>query len=107
VQQHRHAALSNGDSPLAQELMHLGHTALFAGTQLADEGDDVQAELALGQRPRPGFFRDHGPMILRAGRVHTLPDPNRQAPEPVEAYHRAMVMIRHPQAVPTRAALFA
>ncbi len=87
--------------------MHLGHTALVAGPQLANEGDDVQAELAVRQRPGSRFFRDHGPRILRAGRVHTLPDPNRQAPEPVEAHDRTVVVIGYPQALLTRTALFA
>jgi hypothetical protein len=103
VQQHPHAALGDRNSPLRQQLVDLGHTALLTRPLLADEGNDVEAELALGQRPGPGFFRDHRPRILRAGRVHTLPDSDGQAPEPVEAYDRAMVMIGHPHALPTRA----
>ncbi len=107
VQQHGHAALSNGDAALAEPLMELGHAALVAGAQLANEHNDVQAERALRQRPRPGFLRHHRPMILRAVRVHTLPHPQCQAPEPIEAHHRAMVMVGDPQPLPTRAALLA
>src|SRR5258707_13105271 len=72
---------------------------------MPNERDDVEPKLALRQRPGAGFFGHIRAMILRAGSVHTVPDPDGQAPEPIEAHDRAMVMIGHPQPLSTRATL--
>src|SRR5262249_45260896 len=100
VQQDRHATLRNVHATPAQDRVDLGHTALLTRPQLADEGDDVEAEFALRQRPGPRFLRDIRAMILRARRIDTLPHPDGQAPESIEAHDRAMVMVGHPQPLP-------
>jgi hypothetical protein len=96
VQEHRHAPFGDRDPAREQGLVDLRHAALLARAQLANERDDVEAKLALGQRPGARFFGHVRATILRAGRGHTAANTHGQAPEPVEAHDRAMVMIGHP-----------
>lgn len=76
-----------------------------AGTLLANEGDDVKAKFALRQRLGTGFLRHNGSMILWTCRIHTVPNTQSQAPEPVEPHNGAVMMIGHPHMLPTRATL--
>jgi hypothetical protein len=68
MQQHRHAALGDLYPALPQRLVDLGHAALLTGAQLADGGDDVQAELAVRQRPGARFF-GHVRAVIRGDTV--------------------------------------
>src|SRR5690242_9334824 len=80
--------------------MDLGHTALLAGPQLADERDHVEAELALGQHPGAQLLRHIGAMILRTRPLATGAHMQRQPPEPIQADHRPAIRVGHPHEVP-------
>jgi len=69
LQQIRRAALGNGETAPDERLMDLGHAAMLSAAQLPNQGDDIQAELAMWQRPVPLFLGAVGPVVEEAGGV--------------------------------------
>ena len=64
---------------LAQAAVDLGHAAVLAVAQGADQGDDVEAELVLRQHDRPLGLRPVGPAMAGAARVLAAADLQPQA----------------------------
>ncbi len=57
----------------------LGHAAMFGIAQGPDQGDDVEAELALRQSPGTLVFRTVAPMIELAVAIGTAADRHDEA----------------------------
>src|SRR5207247_3865347 len=81
--------------------MHFGHTAVVAKTPLTEQGNHLQAEFAMRQRPAPFFFRSITLMKARTVRLDTLTDYQGQFPQTRERGDRAMALIGHPQRLAT------
>src|SRR6266566_7934863 len=97
-----HTALRNADATRYQGLVHFGHTAVFAKTPLANQGNHFQAEFAMRQRPAPFFFGTVALMKARTAWRDTLTHHGSQFPETRECGDRAMAVIGHPQRLATR-----
>ncbi len=93
VQQLGHAALGDVHAVLAQRLVHLRHAALLAAAPVPDLGDDVQAELALRQRPGARFLWPIPLVIPWAADRPTPSHPQDEPPPPIQAHHRPPVGI--------------
>jgi hypothetical protein len=64
-----HAAQGDGDPTGQQGLVHFRHTAVLAKAPLANQRNDIQAKLAMRQRPAPFFFRTLAFMVVGAVRL--------------------------------------
>ncbi len=84
LDQMRHRALGDREPAGQQLLMDLGHAAVLGEAQRADQGDDVQAELAVRQRPAALLLGPVGPPVQRAGRLLALAHHQRQPIQAVE-----------------------
>jgi hypothetical protein len=69
---------------LAQFLMDLGHGTVPGVAQGADEGDDLQGELMLGQSPASFFLGAIGPQEAGAGGIVAASDLQVQADQLIE-----------------------
>lgn len=69
----------NRDTAALQLLMHLGYTAVVGMAQRADQGDDIEAKLVLGQRQPPFGFWAVGLLKLGTGWGDAAPDFERDA----------------------------
>ena len=96
-----HTALCNGDATCQEGLMHFGHTAVFPKAPPANQGNHLQAKLAMWERPAPFFLRTVALMKARTVRLHTLPHHQRQFAQTRERGHRAMAVTGHPEGLTT------
>jgi hypothetical protein len=92
-----YAAQGDGDPTGQQGLMHFRHTAVLAEAPLANQRNDIQAKLAMRQRPAPFFFRTLAFMGGGAVRLDALADDERQSPLASSRGHAAMAVIGHRQ----------
>jgi hypothetical protein len=72
---------------------------------LTDQSNDIQAKLAMGQRPASFFLWPIRDAIARAFWLHTASHYDPQRPQPIQARHDAMAMIAHPQCLPAEVAV--
>src|SRR6266516_1150867 len=89
-------ALRDAHPTSQQHAMHLRHTAVLPKAPAANQGNHLQAEFPMWQRPASLFFGTVGHMIARTLRLHTATDYNRQLPEAIQLGHRAMAVIAYP-----------
>jgi hypothetical protein len=92
-----HGALGDIDPAGAERLMELRDRAMGRVALAPEPGHDVEAELAMGERPPTLFFRPIGPVIERAGAGCTAPDLGREVDQPVQRRDGARVVIGDPQ----------
>src|SRR5712691_3171812 len=85
-----------------QALMHLRDRAMFPEPPGADEGNDIQAKFAMGQRPASFFFGMISHMIQRTGGGGTLIHDHSELPEALQGHHLPSTVIGHPQAASAR-----
>src|SRR6266704_4018599 len=85
-------ALCNADATRDEHLMHLRHTAMFPKAPPTDQRNDLQAKLAMWQRPTPFFLWTVALMKARTGWLDTLTDDQGQFPETRQRGHRAMAV---------------
>ncbi len=93
LDQMRHRALGDREPAGQQLLMDLGHAAVLGEAQRADQGDDVQAELAVRQRPAALLLRPVRPAIPGTGWLATQPHHQGQGVEPVEGSDGAPAVV--------------
>jgi hypothetical protein len=105
VERVRDAALRDGHPARRQRPVDLGHAAVLAVAQRPDQGDDVEAELAVRQRPAALLLRAIGPAIQRAGRIAAQPHHQGQVVESIEGGDGAVVVVGHPRDGPAVRAL--
>jgi hypothetical protein len=93
VEQIGDAALGDGDAPGGEHRVDLGHAAMLAVAQGPDEGDDVQAELVLGQGQ--GALTLRPVRLVEAGAVERLApaDLETQADRAGQRHKGAMVLV--------------
>src|SRR2546421_12132351 len=97
----RHTALSNAHASRQEGLMHFRHTAVFAETPAANQGNHLQAKFAMWQCPSPFFFGTG--VFVKAWTVwlDTLTHHQGQFPQTSQRGHGAMAVIGHPQRLTT------
>lgn len=93
LQQIRHAARGNGQPAPDERLVDLGHAAMLGEPQPPSQGDDVQTELAVRQRPVPLFLWAVGPVVEETGGVLAAAHRQVKAIEPVERGDGAPTMV--------------
>jgi hypothetical protein len=93
----RHGALGDIDAAGAERLMELRDRPMRRVALAPEPGNDVEAELAMGERPPALFFRPIGPMIERARAGCTAPDLGGEVDQPVQRRDGARVVIGDPQ----------
>ena len=93
----RHGALSDIDPAGAERLMELRDRPMRRVALHSEPGNDVEAELAMGEGPPALFFRPIGPVIERAGAGFTAPDLGGEVDQPVQRRDGARVVIGDPQ----------
>src|SRR5947209_5041368 len=81
--------------------MHLRNRAVLPEPPSADEGNDIQAKFAMGQRPASFLFGMISHMIQRTGGSGTLIHDHSELPETLQGHHLPSTVIGHPQAVST------
>src|SRR5215470_16349913 len=84
-----------------QGSVHLWHTAVLAKAPATNQGNHLQAEFPVRQRPAPLFFGTVGHMITRALGLDTATDDQRQLPETIQPGHRAVTVVAHPEGLTT------
>ncbi len=94
-------AFGNCHLPIAQRLMDLRDTAMLGETQGADEGNHVEAELVMGQRPGAFFLGTVGSVVARTLRIVAADHGQREAADVGEGGDGAVVLVHVPQAAPT------
>src|SRR6266699_409669 len=82
--------------------MHLRNTAMLSEPPGADEGNDIQAKFAMGQRPSSFLFGMISHMIQRTGGSGTLIHKYSELPEALQGHHLPSTVIGHPQAASAR-----
>src|SRR6266699_1609784 len=82
--------------------MHLRNTAMLSEPPGADEGNDIQAKFAMGQRPSSFLFGMISHMIQRTGGSGTLIHNHSELPEALQGHHLPSTVIGHPQAASAR-----
>ena len=108
LEQMRHGALSNHDPALVQGGMNLRDALVAAVAAQPDEGDHVQAELALGQGEAAFGLGSVRPAEARASRRAAAADLEGEPDDAVERRDRAPVVVGDPQrAVAAGAAIIA
>jgi hypothetical protein len=80
--------------------MDLRDAAVLGHPELADEGEDVQAELAVGQGPRPLGLGAVRPVVPRARRPDAAADAEGQPVDPGEGRDGAAVVVGHVRGAP-------
>ncbi|MBI3969400.1 MAG: hypothetical protein HY329_27465 [Chloroflexi bacterium] len=89
--------LGQHHSALAQFLVNLGNAALAAIAPRSDERDDLQPELAVGQRESALRFRPLGLPVPDTRGGATAPDDQRELPDLVQQRQAALTLIGDPQ----------
>ena len=91
VEQVADGALGEDDAAAGELLMDLGDAAVLGVAEAADQGDDVEAELVVGQGEVGFGLGAVGAVVARAGGVGAAADAQRQAGDGVEGRHGAVV----------------
>src|SRR6266568_1447250 len=81
--------------------MDLGDRAMLSITQLTDHGDDIQAKLAMRQRPGSFFFGAIGQMVQVTVLVAAAPHDQSQTNQSAERHQGPLGMVGHPQPLST------
>jgi hypothetical protein len=82
----------NGETTTRQLLMDFRHTAVLGMAQRADQGDDIEAKLVLGERQPPLGLGPLGLLKLGTGWGDTAPDCEREASHIGQGRDRAIVV---------------
>ena len=98
----RHGALGDIDPAGAERLMELRDRSMRRVALAPEPGNDVEAELAMGERPPALFFRPIGPVKECARASFTAPDLDCEVDQPVQRRYGARVVIGDPQRPTTR-----
>ncbi len=91
---HSHTAFEQG-------LMDFWDTAVVAIALLANEGDDVETKLVLGERQSPFLFGAVGLVQVRTGLVETAANLEGETQDRVERGDGTVVMVGGPQSLAT------
>ena len=97
VEQVGHAALTDGHATADHLGVDLGDAAVLGVAQGADQRDEVQAELVLGQDETPFGLRSQGPPVPRAVGLPAAADLDDKSDGPVESDHRAAIGVGGPK----------
>src|SRR5947209_17616160 len=99
LHQMRNFSLRDRQTTGKQALMHLWDTAVLCEPPEANQGNDIQAKFAMGQRPASFLFGMISHVIERAGGGGTLRHDHPELPEPLQGHHLPSAVIRHPRSV--------
>ena len=97
----------DGDLLLPQCLVNLGDTAMVAVAQGANAGNDVEAELMMGQGPGAFFLGAIGLMVPATLGIVAADDGQGEAADVVQGGNGALILINHPETAPTARTLAA
>jgi hypothetical protein len=101
LEQVGHRALRDDDVAAAQFLMNLGDAAMLGVAEAADQSDDIEAELVVGQGEVWFGLRAVGPVIAGTVSLGTAADLERQARDGVQRGDGAVIGLGEVEAVTT------
>jgi hypothetical protein len=81
--------------------MHLGNTPVFPEAPGTNEGNDIQAKLAMRQGPPSLFFGVRAHMIASTRGGVALADGYPELEDPLQGHHLPPAVVRDPQGIAT------